>query len=508
MRYEYDGVMRERFNRSVRGFDASAAQPFAAQAQANYAATYAASPTPEMPVSQFRVQGGLTFAGVGGQPRGLYASDPNNIAPRVGFAYSLNSKTVIRGGFGMYYGALGTRLQDAIQIGFSQNTTLVPTLDGGQTFIASIANPFPNGFLQPTGASLGALTNVGNAINFYSPKPLANTLKKFQIGFQRELPKGWLLDVNYQTSRGSDLEVSRAWNPFPTKYLSTSPTRDQATINYLTSNLQNPFLGIPVITGTSRAGALIARNQLMADYPQFTTMSSYTYDGKSYYDGMSAVLSRRFSRGFMATATYTFAKFLEQNSMLNPGDAAPTKVLSTVDFPHRLILSGIFEFPFGRGRQFLSQAPSVVNFLVGGWQMSPVYTYQSGPPITVGDLILTGSNGMQNVALPKSQRNIYRWFDTSQFNNNTSQQLGNHLRVLSPRFNNLRTDAYNYWDVSLIKDMTLHEKTTMQFRFEALNVLNQVCFSPPSTSVGTAFGKVTAQRNVPRHMQFSLRLQF
>jgi hypothetical protein len=140
--------------------------------------------------------------------------------------------------------------------------------------------------------------------------------------------------------------------------------------------------------------------------------------------------------------------------------------------------------------------------------MSPVYTYQSGPAIGVGDLILTGSSGMQNVALSKSERSIYRWFDTSQFNNNTAQQLGNHLRVLSPRFNNLRTDAYNYWDVSMVKDATLHEKTTLQFRFEALNVLNQVCFSPPSTSVGTSFGKVTAQRNVPRHMQFSLRLQF
>lgn len=503
LRYEYEGVMRERYNRSVRGFDPTAAQPFAAQVQANYAA----NATPEVPASQFRVQGGLTFAGVNGQPRGLYESDPNNFAPRVGFAYSLNSKTVIRGGFGMYYGSLGTRLQDPIQIGFSQNTTMVPTLDGGQTFTATMADPFPNGFLQPTGATAGALTNVGKAVNFFAQKPLANTLKKFQIGFQRELWGGWMIDVNYQTSRGGDLEVSRTWDPLPNQYLSTSPTRDQTTINYLTANLPNPFANVSAFTGTSRSGAVIARNQVLAAYPQYTTISSYTYDGKSWYDGVSGVLSRRFARGFTATATYTFSNFIEQNSLLNPGDAAPAKVISTVDFPHHLILSGIYEFPFGHGKPFLANTHGVADLLVSGWQISPIYTYQSGPPITIGDLIFTG-DGMHNVPLSKGQRNIYRWFDTSQFNTNTAQQLSYHLRTLSPRFGNLRTDAYNSWDVSMVKDTKLHEKTELQFRFEALNVFNQVCFSPPSTSIGTSFGKVTAQRNVPRHMQFSLRLQF
>lgn len=502
VRYEYEGVMRERYNRSVRGFDPSAAQPFAAQVQANYAA----NPTPEVSASQFLVNGGLTFAGVNGQPRGLYSSDPNNIAPRIGVAYSLNAKTVIRGGFGMYYGSLGTRLQDAIQTGFSQNTTLVPTLDGGQTFIANIANPFPNGFLQPSGSSLGALTNVGNSINVFAPKPLANTLKKFQVGIQRELPGSWLLDVNYQSSRGGDLEVSRSFAAFPDKYLSTSPTRDQTAINYLTANLANPFGNVSTFTGTGRAGAVIARTQLMTPYPQFTGVTSYTYDGNSWYSGLSGVLSRRFSRGFTATASYTFSKFIEQTGLLNPGDATAAKAISTVDFPQHVVLSGIYEFPFGPGKKFLANTHSIGSILLSGWQISPIYTYQSGPPITLGNLLLTGS--MQNVPLAKGQRTIYQWFDKSQFNTNTSQQLANHLRTLSPRFNSLRGDAYNSWDASMVKDTKLHEKTELQFRFEALNVFNQVAFSPPSTTIGTSFGTVTAQRNVPRHMQFSLRLQF
>lgn len=503
LRYELEGALWERYNRAVRGFDPTAPQPFAAQAQA----TYAANPTPEVPASQFLVQGGLMFAGVNGQTRGLYQSDPNNLAPRIAFAYSLNQKTVIRGGFGMYYGSLGTRLQDVIQTGFTRDTTLVSTLDGGQTFVATSANPFPNGFLQPTGASLGTLTNVGNAISFFAPRPLANTLRKWQIGIQRELPGGWLLDLNYQTSRGSDLESSLNAAPLGNQYLSTSPARDQTTINYLSANLPNPFSSLPVIAGTSRAGSVISRSQLLAAYPQFTGISTWDYIGKSWYDGLSGTLTRRFSRGFTATASYSFSKFMEQTVRLNPGDAAPAKVISSVDFPHRVIFSGIYQLPFGSGRKFLSNAHSVVNFWLSGWQISPIYTYQSGPPVGIGDLIFTG-DGMNNVPLPKDQRSIYRWFDTTQFNTNTAQQFGNHLRALSLRFGNLRTDAYNYWDVTLLKNMKLHEKTSLEFRVEALNVLNQVSFSPPSMGIGTSFGKITAQRNVPRRTQFTLRLQF
>jgi hypothetical protein len=98
LRYEYQTALTERYNRSARGFDPSATQSFAAQAQANYAL----NPTPEVSASQFLAQGGLTFAGVGGQPRSLYNPETTEIMPRVGFAYSLNSKTVIRGGVGIF----------------------------------------------------------------------------------------------------------------------------------------------------------------------------------------------------------------------------------------------------------------------------------------------------------------------------------------------------------------------------------------------------------------------
>jgi len=201
---------------------------------------------------------------VGGQTRTLYNPQATAFMPRAGFAYALNPKTVIRGGVGVFYGSLGIRLQDAIQTGFNQLTNIVPSNDGGISFVSSLANPFPNGILQPTGASLGTLTYVGNAISFFNPNPLAPRLLKYEVDIQRQLPRGFVFSAGYLGSRGADLEVSRSFKPLANQYLSTSPTRDQATINYLTANLPNPFNGIPQFAGTNLSGSVVARTALMA----------------------------------------------------------------------------------------------------------------------------------------------------------------------------------------------------------------------------------------------------
>jgi Carboxypeptidase regulatory-like domain/TonB dependent receptor len=503
LRYEVEGPMTERFNRAVFGFDPNAALPFAAQVQANYAQ----NPTPEIPASQFLPHGGLTFAGVGGNPRGLYARDTNNFMPRIGFAYSANSKTVLRGGYGIYFGSLGTRLEDAIQTGFIQNTTVIPTLDGGQTFAANLANPFPNGFLPPLGSAAGTLTNVGNAISFNPYHPSAARLQKFQFDIERELPGQIVFDLGYMGARDGDLEIARNLSALPDQYLSTSPARDPATINFLTTNLPNPF-NIPQFAGTGRAGSVIARSALLSPYPQFTGVSAFVYDGKAWYNALNVRIEKRFSHGFMFQANYTFSKFIEATSFLNGGDAAPTRAISNQDFPHHVSVSGIYEFPFGRGRHFLSNAHSVAGLLVSGWQLAPVYTYQSGPAIGFGNSIVTCPLSQIPIS-GKNNDKVSQWFNTSCFNRVSSQQLANNLITLSPRFGGIRSDSYNYWDVSLLKDTRIHEKLAVEFRVEALNVLNQVTFAAPNTSpTSTSFGQVTAQMNVPRRMQFTLRLQF
>jgi hypothetical protein len=507
VRYEREGAMWERYNRSVTGFNPNAPQAFAAQVEANYAA----NPLPQLPASQFNVNGGLEFAGVGGNSKSLYNPFDLGIMPRLGFAYSWNEKTVIRGGWGTYFGSLGTRLQDSLQYGFFQNTNVVSSLDGGQTFVANISNPFPNGFTQPPGPGNG--TNVGNPIQFFNQNPKPNRMRKWTIDIQHQFGRDWMVDIGTAGENGGNLEVGNgpasvttSLDALPDKYLSTLPTRDQANINALTRTVPNPF-NIPAFAGTQLAGSVIPALDLLLPYPQFSSIGYYTYNGRSWYNSVQGSVAKRFSNNFSMNAGYTFSKFLEDTTLLNPGDPQPSKVISDVDAPHHVTISAIYELPFGKGQKFGSQLPRALNYFVGGWQFSPIYRFQSGFPITLPDLLLTGGN--ENIVpLQPGQRSIYQWFNTSAFNNVPAQQLQYNLRTLSLRYGNLRSDAYDYWDGSLLKETHIHENYLVQFRFEAINALNQVTFSAPSTTVGTTFGRVTAQSNVPRHMQFTLRFAF
>ncbi len=128
--------------------------------------------------------GGLTFPAVNGQPRTLWKSDTTNFAPRLGVAWLVRPTTVLRASYGMFY---DVARQNAIQTGFSRSTTLVASTNGGQTFQDSLSNPFPGGILLPTGASLGAMTNVGQSISAF-PHRLRNPyIDRWEAAWQREL---------------------------------------------------------------------------------------------------------------------------------------------------------------------------------------------------------------------------------------------------------------------------------------------------------------------------------
>ena len=511
LRYEREGAMWERYNRSATGFNPTASQAFASQVQANYAA----NPLPQLPASQFNVNGALQFAGVNGNSRSLWNPYDKEVMPRFGFAYNLNNKTVLRGGWGTYFGSLGTRMNDSWQYGFFQNTQVVPSLDGGQAFVANESNPFPNGFIQPPGPVTTA--GIGNPVNFFNQNPKANRMRKWTIDIQRQFGASWLIDLGTAGENGGNLEVgsnpgsntqptAQLLDALPDKYLSTLPTRDQATINALTAQVPNPF-NIPAFSGTNLAGSVIPAMDLLLPYPQYSSIGYYTYQGRSWYNSFEASLTKRFGNNFSLNAAYTFSKFLEDTTLLNAGDPQPSKVISDVDSRHHITVNGIFELPFGKAQKFGTHLPRALDYIVSGWQFSPVFRFQSGFPIYLPDLILTGGNE-KIVPLSGSARSHYEWLNTAAFNNVPSQQLSYNLRTLSLRFGNLRQDAYNYWDASMLKETHIHENYLVQFRFEAINALNQVAFSAPSTTVGTTFGQVTAQNNVPRHMQFTLRFAF
>jgi hypothetical protein len=511
LRYEYETPLYEVDDRSVKGFDFAAVQPMEAAARA----AYARNPTPEIPASQFMVRGGLTFPGVDGRSRGLYDTPATNFMPRLGLSYQIDDRTVLRGGYGLFYGFLGQRRGDVVQSGFSANTNLTPSLDSGLTFIETLSNPFQNGIQEPVGAAAGIETFLGQSITFFDQEPVSPRIQRWQVGIQRELPGAWLAEVTYVGSYGSQLQTSRNINVTPNEYLSTSAVRDQTTINYLGAQVPNPFFGLmPATAIAALRGQTIARERLLRPYPQFDAVNTTTNEGQSWYSALQLNLQRRFSKGYTVGASYTWSRFEEATEFLNGGDPAPTRHVSNQDVPHKVSISGIVELPFGEGRKYGADANAVVSKFISGWQLSGIYTYQSGVPLgNWGNLLFTGN--VDDIALSDDQRTIARWFNTGAgFNNVAAQQLGSNVRTFPLRFDSVRAHEINNVDLSLIKNTTIAGRTQLQFRLEALNAFNHPLFPAPTGNslnpTTVQFGSIVAstQANYSRRTQVMVKLIF
>lgn len=507
LRWEYDGPLTERYNRSVRRFDPGYTQPFEAAARE----AYSKNPTPEVPAAQFNVRGGLTFAGSNGEPRELYYTPKNNFMPRFGFAYQINRKTVVRGGYGMFYGFLGQRRGDVIQSGFSRNTPFVPTLDTGLTFLNTLSNPFPDGILEPVGAGQGYQTLVGNSVTFFNETPLRPYMQRWQFGFQRELGAGYVVEASYVGNRGTAIEIGQNFNATPLDYLSHSLTRDNATINYLSRNLPNPFRGLmPAGAGSTFTGANLSRERFLRPFPEFDAVNASRFDGYSWYHAAQLSLERRFSRGYTLGASYTFSKFMQATETLNTNAPRPVEVISDLDRPHRLVANGIWELPFGRNRRWAASMPAAAELFLGGWQLSGVFTFQSGAPINFGNIIYLGN--LKDMLLPRDQRTVERWFNIDAgFERNASLQLASNVRWFPPRFSFLRAREINNWDLSLTKNTRVKERLNIQFKAEFLNAFNHPLFPAPNTTpTASQFGQAVAstQANYPRRTQMTAKFIF
>ena len=500
IRYDFDSPLTERYNRSVRGFDFTTANPIAATAIANYAK----NPLPDLPANQFAVNGGLTFAGVNNQPRQLWKMDRNNFSPRIGLAWTAMKDTVIRAGYGIFFVPLGSDRTGVLQNGYSIATTLNPSNDNGLTYISSLANPFPSGWAQPPGSSLGLSTDVGRGVTFFRDQSVNPYMQRWSFGVQRQLPKGYFIDVSYIGNRGSKLGVNRDYNALPNRYLSTLPSRDVLTINNLSAQVPNPFF--PLLPGTNLAGNAVARSQLLRAYPEFTSVTRSEPQGYSWYHSLQTTAEHRFSAGYTFQVNYTWSKMMEAITRLNAGDAVPEKVISDLDRAHRIALSGIYELPFGPGKRFGTPNP-VMKHLAAGWQLQVVWQANSGPPLAFGNSILT--QPISSVPLPSSERTLDRWFNTAAFNRNAAEQLGSNLRTLSTRFSGVRAPGLEVWDFSAVKNFTITERVNLQFRAEALNAMNHTNLVAPVTDpTNTLFGRISGVNGFPRYIHLGLKLQF
>lgn len=407
LRYEKNFPTTERYDRGVAAFDFNAVNPIAAFAGANYAL----KPVAQIPASSFNVLGGLTFLGTGQTPSSMWHSGNLDFAPRFGAAYQIDHKTVLRGGVGLFYNTVYRGIAQIIQTGYSSTTTLNPTLNNGVTFVATLANPFPGGFSQPGGNSLGLATNDGQAVTFVNPNWIDPRALIWQVDIQHRLGEQTFVEVGYVGNAGYDLAATKNYDAIPDKYLSTSPVRDTATINTLTAAVPNPFY--PNLPGTSLSGTTVALSQLLLPYPEFTSVSGVTNLGYSNYQSLQTRFQKRFSMGYILTAGWTWSKYLDATSFLNAGDPSPVKAISTFDRPQRFTMTGLWELPFGPGRRWGASRDGVTGKVIRGWSLQGIYQAQSGPALGFGDAIINGS--ISSVVLPSDQRTVQRWFNTSAF---------------------------------------------------------------------------------------------
>ncbi len=499
LRLEGETPTTERYNRTINGFDGTTPSSISAKALA----AYAANPISEIPASQFKVNGGPIFAGSGN--RGIYSTPKANFSPRFGFAWTPGSitKTVIRGGAGLFYFPYGIAGNNAP--GFSQSTPLVATNDGYLTASATLANPFPGGIQQPSGSALGLSTFIGKNITFYDPNPGYPYSTRWHLSVQRELFPNVLLEVGYIGNKAVKMPVDHNFNGTPLQYLSTSPTRDQATIDRLSANVPNPFAGL--LPGTSINGSVVARSQLLTAFPQFTGTNSVLgqafTDGSSHFHALDARLEKRFSHGFLTLVNFQWSRLMEKRSRLNDLNPVLEKRIAAEDRPYRLVWSGTYDLPFGTGKAMLKNANRFANMAVGDWNVNLITTFTTGTALSWGNVIYLGG------PLNLDPHNVDATFDVTRFNRASAQQLASNLRTLPTRFGDLRQDAVRQVDFSIIKGFRITEKLKLTYRCEFFNSTNRAIFNAPDLGpTSGTFGKITSQANTPRRIQMALRLVF
>lgn len=505
LRYEIESPITERYNRSVAGYDATTPNPLNDAAKANYAAIYANNPVAELSPSQFAAMGGLTFVGINGKDRQFWQGEKNNIMPRIGFAWQLKPKTVMRAGYGWFYNSIGVANYSSIQTGFSQDTPFQASLDSGLTYPALLQNPLPNGLIPTAGASGGLRTNIGQGLTVFPPKRLQPYAQRWSYGLQQELPMQFMVEASYVGNRTTRLNINRPLNAIPNIYLSNSPVRDQAKITYLGQTFKNPFQGLDPIYGAN-----ISRGSLLTPFPQFGGITlSGDPAGYSWYHSLQSRIERRMANGWTVQGSYTWSKSMEATEFLNGGDSTPYESISGLDRTHRFTASGIWEIPYGRGRKFGGAAHPVLNFVLGGWQYNAVYMHQTGAPMAFGNRIFNGD--LDKIVKPKGERSVDGWFYPAAqagFVTASNQQLGSNVRQFSLRFGGVRGPSQDRWDMGIIKNFKITERWTTQFRAEAFNAMNHPNLYDPNTDPTSGnWGLITGQ-DMPRGWQMALKVTF
>ncbi|MEO6924983.1 MAG: TonB-dependent receptor, partial [Bryocella sp.] len=465
--------------------------------------------------------GGLVFAGASGAPRNVYTRDHANVVPRVGFAYSPHPTMSVRGGFGLSYAPLeiaSNAVGFAPSLGYASDTSWNTSNDGGYTPANLLSNPFPQGLVQPSGNTLGAGTQLGQAIQVWNHNPPTPLAIQWNLDLQQQLSKSILFDLGYAGSRGEHLTGVYDINTLDPKYLYLNTA--------LTNQVTNPFQ--PFVNIGSLANPKVTQRQLLLPFPQFGSIQEVNNPyGSSIYHSLQTKLVKRTSNGFTFLVSYTWSKLIsninaqtapigpsDNTGIQNPYDLRAERAISELNQPHNLVANAVYELPFGQGKRFLGRSGTAVNKLVGGWKVTSILSEQSGFPLTL-TATSVGAGSRPNPVLGVSpvitgkrsnQDRVNKWFNTSAYQAAPAYTYGTIGRtttqVLGPGLQNV--------DSSIEKNTSLFH-VNMQLRAEFFNVTNTPHFAMPNMALQNAnFGKISGVITTPptRQIQFGAKLSF
>jgi hypothetical protein len=446
-------------------------------------------PTAINPVSH--TPGVVKFAGVGGWRTSPYDTDWNNFGPRAGFAWKMpgSEKTVLRGGYGIFFAhPFDHGAPTSANLGFSTALAL-NTPDNGITAPFYLKDGVPgSGKGAPLNDSFGAVAvgqNPTTAVTFYETNRRTGYSQQFNLGIQRELSTGTVLEISYLANL----------------------SRKLATANLPIDQIPTALLG-PTATQKDRP------------FPQFSNVSVvFPSLGVTAYHAGTVRLEKRFSSGFNLLTTYTWSKFLdntdESGSTLGAGHGPYSNYYnrradwgpSENDITHRFTISSVYELPFGGGRRYWAHHP--LRYVAGGWATGMVAVIQTGAPLTVTTQTNTTNSFSSGALRADVLRNpridspaISRWFDTAAFVQPAAFQFGNEGVGI------LRGDGRNAFNFSVLRNFRITESKKLQFRAELFNAFNHPKFGNPGIVLGAAgFGIVNSA--VPaRTVQLGLRMTF
>ncbi len=500
LRYDFDIPRTDRFNR-INWLDLDAPAPIA--------------DVPSLKAIFPNMKGVMRFAD--DKKRTPYDGDYNNVQPRFGFAYALNNKTSIRSAFGLFYVVSRHTVKGEVGTAFGFTDSSIPwSLDSGLTQYATFANPWPAGLTFPPGRD--PLKFLGMGAGTPLPKDDNPQYQQWNFSIQRELPGRGVLEVNYAGTKGTHLyfgsgDIVSQLNTLDPIYWNLGRGTSGTGLNAL---VPNPFFGIVTNpTATTYNRPTIQLNRLLRPYPEYTGAGGYRSSrniGNSIYHALQFKYEKRFSRGLSMIAHYTISK------MISDSDSSGTDVdwlaggssvqdlknlrnersIAVFDRPQRLVATFDYLLPVGRGRAYGKSMNRLLDAVLGGWELSGIFTASSGSPlgITQSASNLWQGNQRPNLVGDPSRPGSPRNKLNNYFNVDAFQSVGPDLIGSGPRFlSNYRGPSLINEDVTLMKNFVIQERKSVQLRLEAYSATNSPQWGNPGTGFApgsSSFGQISS----------------